>query len=227
MSLRVMYVDDEPQVLKVFKDLVEPLGLQVETFSDSREAALRINREKFDGVFLDAGMPDPDGFELTKLVRQSPSNYGTPIIMLTGSNDVETMRKGFRAGVTFFLGKPLTQSRLYLLLRTIQGAMLVEKKRYVRLPLSIVVTYRVDSLVVRSESRDLSEGGMLLEKSTGATVGQELDVEFVLPGASRPLKPRVKVVRLEAPDRMAVRFVGLKTEDLELIQEFVAEKVKG
>jgi CheY-like chemotaxis protein len=221
-----MYVDDEPPVLRVFKDLVEPLGLQVVTLSDSREAALRINREKFDGVFVDARMPDPDGFELTKLVRESPSNYGTPIIMLTGYNDVETMRKGFRAGVTFFLGKPLTQSRLYLLLRTIQGAMLIEKKRYIRLPIRIVVTYQAGSQVVRSESRDLSQGGMLLETAAGVAVGQELDVEFVLPGNTRPLKPRVQVVRLEAPDRMAVRFVGLKTADLELIQEFVAGKVK-
>ena len=226
MALRVMFVDDEPLVLEVFKDLVKPLGYQVVTFSDSREAALRINWEKFDGVFLNARMPPPDGFELTKLVRESPSNYGTPIIMLTGYNDVETMRKGFRAGVTFFLGKPLTQSRLHLLLRTIQGAMFAEKKRYIRLPLSIVVTYQAGSQVVRSESRDLSEGGMLLDKATGATVGQELDVEFVLPGASRPLKPRVKVVRLESPDRMAVHFVGLKTADLELIQQFVAGKVK-
>ena len=76
MSLKIMFVDDEPEVLKLFKAMAEPLGTEVQTFANSREAALRIRKEKFDGVFLDAMMPQLDGFELAKLVRASPSNFG-------------------------------------------------------------------------------------------------------------------------------------------------------
>lgn len=225
-ALKIMFVDDDPEVLKLFKALVEPLGCEVVTFADSREAAQRVQKEKFDGVFVDASMPHPDGFELAQIIRHSPSNFATPIVMLTGYDDAETMRKGFQAGVTSFIGKPLSQSRLAKLLTAMRGAMLREKKRYVRLPFKTPVTWRVGKQVFKSQSLNISETGMMLEKSGGATVGQELDLEFRIPQSSDPLKPHAKVIRKEPPDRIAVQFVGLKSNELETIQRFISEIIK-
>ena len=225
MGFKVMFVDDEPELLKLFKALAEPLGCEVLTITDSQEAAQRISKEKFDGVFLDAMMPGLDGFELAKRVRSSSSNSATPIAMLTGSNDVDTMRKGFQVGVTFFLGKPLSQQRLVLLLRTMRGSLLREKRRYARLPIRVVVTFRVGSQAVRTESVNISESGMLIERSGGAPVGFETTLEFVLPQPGRPLKLRAKVVRKDAPDLMAVQFQELKVEDHQALQEFVNAKI--
>jgi len=222
-----MFVDDEPQVLKLFKSLVEPLGFEVLTLADSQEAAQRIRKEKFDAVLVDAVMPHPDGFELTALIRGSPSNFAAPIVMLTGYDNAETMRKGFRAGVTCFLGKPLTQSRIMGMMRSLRGAMLREKMRYTRVPFKTVVICRLDSgRPFKSESVNISAGGILLEKSGGGTVGQELDLEFMMPQASHPVKPRGKIVHKEGPDRMGLKFITLETEELELIQRFVSEKMK-
>ncbi len=67
MPARIMAVDDEPDVLRTFKTLVEPLGYEVITIVDGREAAERLKSEKFDGIFVDAQMPHLDGFELTKM----------------------------------------------------------------------------------------------------------------------------------------------------------------
>lgn len=220
-----MFVDDEPEALKLFKTLVEPMGYDVVTLVNSQEAAQRIKKEKFDGVFVDALMPQPDGFELTKLIRTSPSNSTTPVVMLTGYDNAETMRKGFQAGITFFLGKPLTPSRLSVLMTTMRGAMLRAKRRYARLPFSTIVTCKRDRQVVKIESFNISEGGMLLAKLAGAAVGQELDLEFLLPKASNPLRPRVKVVRMDLLDRTAVQFVDPKATELEVIRQYISSRV--
>src|SRR5713226_4123435 len=107
-----MIVDDDPQALGLIKAIVEPLGYETVALENSREALSRLDKEKVDGVFVDARMPLLDGFELTRCIRNSPSNGPVPIVMITGCDDVESMRKGFSAGVTFFLGKPVIPARL-------------------------------------------------------------------------------------------------------------------
>ncbi len=145
MSLKVLIVDDEPAVLKLFKTIVEPYGFEVLTLADSGEAARRLEKEKFDGLFVDAQMSHPDGFELTQSVRASRLNSRVPIVMFTGYHDVEAMRKGFRAGVTCFIGKPVNHERLSGVLKTMRGSMLREKRRYARLPYRTAVTCRSGS----------------------------------------------------------------------------------
>src|SRR5208283_4228403 len=106
MSMKLLVVDDDPAALDLIKALVEPQGYEVLALTDSRRAAECVNKQPFDGVFVDVLMPKLDGFELTKLIRASRLNSRAPIVMITASQDLETMRGGFKAGVTFFLTKP-------------------------------------------------------------------------------------------------------------------------
>ena len=55
--MKILLVDDEPDICKLIKTMVEPLGVEVRTSSDSREAALILERDKFDGIMLDVAMP--------------------------------------------------------------------------------------------------------------------------------------------------------------------------
>ncbi len=226
MPLKVMVVDDEPDVLKTFKAIVESLGFEVLTVADSGEAARRLTSEKVDGIFLDARMPHPDGFELAQAVRASSMNSGAPIVMLTGYGDAETMRKGFEAGITFFMSKPIRQERLSGMLRVMHGPMLREKRRHARLPFTTTVTCTMGGQVTKSQSVNISEGGMLLESSGGASVGHDVDLAFALPQSPRPLRARAKVVRKEPPDRIGVQFRALEPEDREAIQRYITGRVK-
>jgi len=220
-----MVIDDEPVVLKAFKAIVESLGFEVLTVVDSGEAARRLTTEKFDGIFLDARMPHPDGFELTQTVRSSSINSSVPIVMLTGYGDAETMRKGFEAGVTFFMSKPIRPERLSGILRVMHGPMLREKRRHARLPFTTTVTCKIGNQVVKSDSVNISEGGLLLAGSGGMEVGQELDLEFVMPQSSRPLQARAKVVRKEPPDRFGVQLLTLDPEDREAIWRYITGRI--
>jgi len=132
--MRILLVDDEPDVCRLFKAMVEPLGVEVCTSSDSQEAAVILENEKFDGIMLDVAMPNMDGFELARRIRSTPPNQQAPIIMITGLDDVETMRRAFGAGATFFIGKPFSREKVYAIFRTARGAMLAEQRRFARLP---------------------------------------------------------------------------------------------
>ena len=227
MAMKLLVVDDEPQVLRFVKTLLESLGYEVLGLSDSKEAARRVDREKFDGIFLDACMPDPDGFALARIIRNSPSNGGVPIILLTGYDDVETMRAGFRAGITFFIAKPPDVKKLGEMLRVFHGAMLREKRSYMRLPLRTVVNCRVGSHQFTCASLNIGEGGMLLEQAGDLEAGQELELRFGLPNIPDVLNPRARVVRKDLAHHMAVQFVNLSEGDLKAIQTYIAGIVKG
>ncbi|MFB3923640.1 MAG: response regulator [Terriglobia bacterium] len=226
MALKLLIVDDDPDVLRVLKEMLQALSYEVLALTSGQEAAERLDRQKFDGVFLDARMPGMDGFALVRHIRASSTNSSAPVIMLTGYDDVETMRAGFKAGITFFLGKPPDLSRLSGLLRSFHAAMLREKRSYIRLPLRNVVTCTKGEHRFTSTSLNISEGGILLETSGGLDLGDDVNLTFSLPQSSGMLNPRGVVVRKGAPDKIAVHFSDLSSEDRKAIQDYIAGRVK-
>jgi CheY-like chemotaxis protein len=224
--MKLMIVDDEPEVLKVLKSLLESLGYEVLALADSREAAQRVERQKLDGIFVDAHMPHMDGAELVRHIRKTASNSSVPIVMLTGYDDVETMREGFRAGITFFLAKPPQMTALAGVLKPLHGAMLREKRSYIRLPLRTIVNCRTEKTQFTSASLNIGEGGMLLEQSGGLEVGQELELRFSIPQHQGMSNPRARVVRKEAATRIAVQFIDLPLEDRRAIQAYISGAVR-
>jgi CheY-like chemotaxis protein len=226
MAMKLLVVDDEPAVLKTIKNVLQSLGYEVLALADSREAAERVNRQKFDGAFLDARMPHLDGFALTRHIRGSLTNSSIPIFMLTAYDDVDTMRAGFRAGITFFLSKPPELRQLQGILKHMHAAMLKEKRSYARLPLRTVVSCRTGELQFTAASVNIGEGGMLLETSGGLQEGQEVELRFSLPEMQAGLNPRARVVRKEPSDRIAVQFTQLAPEERKAIQAYIAGIVK-
>jgi CheY-like chemotaxis protein/Tfp pilus assembly protein PilZ len=227
VPLRIMVVDDEPEVAKAIKAMTEPLGCDVVILTDSREAAKCLANEKFDGVFVDGRMPNLDGFELTEKVRASALNARVPVVMLTGYDDVQTMRKGFRAGINFFLGKPFTPDRILRLFRAMQGSILREKRRYARLPFRATVVWRSGARSGKAITVNLSEGGILMEIPDRLGLGDSVELEFDLPSTPQKLKVAATVVHTESHGpagtsrRVAVKFTRVDAVDNEAIQRYI------
>lgn len=229
MPFNILVVDDEQPILDLLKANLEPLGANVTATSESPEAARIVETKKFDGVILDVCMPELDGLELTRRVRASRLNRKVPVVILTGMDDVETMRKAYLAGATCFLGKPISQQRIERLFNAMRGPMLCDRRRHARLPFPIAVDCRW------GEDREncfvatcvnLSESGLLLQASETMEPGQELRLKFRLPTSRRRLRPRAKVVRHDVKRRFAVTFTALTTLEAEAIQTFIAGKLK-
>jgi len=217
-SVKVVAVDDDPNVLHAIKAVLEPLGCEVVVFEDAASAAVSLRTEKVDGIFVDAQMPGANGFDLTKTVRESGANSRAPIVLLSDVDDAATMRKGFHAGATFFLGKPLTRERIYHLFNATRGAMLVEQRRHRRFPFRAAVKCGYSGKQLNLHCINLSESGMLLDSGGGMGLGQEFDLEFLVPPGPKPIMARARTVRQEPPDGVAIEFVTLRPEDRQALQ---------
>lgn len=226
ISLKILAVDDEIATLELFKGIVGSLGYEVVGLTDSREAAQRVMQEKFDLVALDVQMPHLNGFELTRRIRESSSNRTVPILMFTSCDDIATMREGFAAGVTFFIGKPLSVSKLRGLFAAARGMMISERRRYVRLPLGVDVICAVGERRFKVRSLDLAQGGILLQGSGGMADGEVAEIEFSVPGEKQPLKIMAKVARKSGPQGMAMEFIDPEPPDRAALKRYVTTQTE-
>ena len=116
MPLRILVVDDEAINLKLVSRLLEMEGYEVIT-AQSGEASLRqIEQTPLDMALLDVMMPDMDGYELCRRLRQNPRTAGIPIVMLTALVDENDRLKGIEAGADDCLPKPFDVELLRALL---------------------------------------------------------------------------------------------------------------
>src|SRR5215471_20838192 len=105
MSLKILVVEDDPLMLDLMAQVLASFEAQVRPMGDSEEAAVLVEHERFDGIFLDLQMPKLNGFQLAARIRQSPSNRSTPIVVVTGGDDNKIMAQAFAVGGTLFLQK--------------------------------------------------------------------------------------------------------------------------
>jgi CheY-like chemotaxis protein len=223
--MKILLVDDEPEVCRLVKTMVEPLGVEVCTSSDSIEAASILETEKFDGIMVDVAMPNMDGFQLTRKIRATPPNQQAPVIMITGLDDVETMRRAFEAGATFFIGKPISREKIYAIFRTARGAMLAEQRRWARLPYRTTVTCARGEEKFTATSTSIGESGMDLESSGAARVDDVLTLEFNMPHVTPPIKITGKVRQKDELGPTSIEFIEPSEAGREVIREYVYSKI--
>ena len=116
--MRILIVDDENQALDAMASFLADPKVEIVSVTDSTEAAKQINSQHFDAMFIDFVMPPPNGMELMRMARISPLNQGTPIILVTGYDDIETRNKGAEEGATSFLAKPFTPQMIRNVLKS-------------------------------------------------------------------------------------------------------------
>jgi len=222
VSLKFLVVSHDLQIIRTIQSTLEELGSETVAYADSSEAAACVWDRAFDGVFLDADMPHPNGFELAGCVRASSVNAKIPVVVFSEVADGETMRKSFRAGATFFLRKFRLQEQVKCLYNATRGATLEERRSHARWSLQAKVECKFGNRRFDSTSVNISEASILLEQSGGLRVGQEFELAFNLPGVPEQLKSRARVVRREPPDRIAAEFVSMSREAKSAIRSYVA-----
>src|SRR6266851_8989905 len=161
-TLKLLVVENDPASLELMTEVFTSLKAEVRPVSDSEKAVGMVGQERFDGIFLDLEMPNLNGFDLARMIRESPWNKSTPIVIVTGRDERQTMQDAFALGATFFLQKPVDRQKLSVLFRTVSGGMLDNRRKYVRVPLQTEVICTVGSRTIRGISWNLSRGGMKL-----------------------------------------------------------------
>ncbi len=105
--MRILAADDDPTLRLIVKGGLGAGGHDVEVVETGAEAWDRLKKEHFPVVITDWMMPGLDGLQLTSLIRKTPRESYTYVIMLTGKGTREDYLTGVRAGVDAFLVKPL------------------------------------------------------------------------------------------------------------------------
>ena len=115
MSCTICIVDDEPSILDTLGGILEDEGYQVMVAKTGSEALTAIQMEPPDVVFLDIWMPELDGLEVLKRVREQFPNI--MVIMMSGHGSVETAVKATKLGAYDYLEKPLDSQKVTILVR--------------------------------------------------------------------------------------------------------------
>lgn len=109
---RILVVDDEADTVDVLSRHLQHEGF-VAIEAPSGTDCLRIVREsEVDVILLDLMMPEMDGFQVCKALKQDPVTAEIPIIMVTARDDIEARAEGIRLGVSEFLPRPFSRRQL-------------------------------------------------------------------------------------------------------------------
>lgn len=110
---KILIVDDEPNIVEVIRLYVEHVGYEPLVLHSGREVLHVIKREKPDLVILDVMLPDTNGFELCREIRDLPEpQCRLPIIMLTAKGESIDKLRGFNLGADDYLVKPFDPNEL-------------------------------------------------------------------------------------------------------------------
>ncbi|MDE3128150.1 MAG: response regulator, partial [Gemmatimonadota bacterium] len=116
----VLWVDDEAELLEPHRMFLRDKGFQVETASNADDAAEMVRRRTFDLVLLDEQMPGKRGLEAYRELREIDPNVA--IVMVTKSEEDETLNEALGADMSGYLVKPVTPRQVYsLVTRLIEG----------------------------------------------------------------------------------------------------------
>jgi signal transduction histidine kinase len=114
---RLLFVEDEATLREHLAERLSDEYL-VDTAGNGNDALLAVMRAKPTLVVTDIVMPDMDGVELLKTLRQSPGTRGIPVLLISGRAPEAQRIEGFEEGADGFLAKPYTERELRALIRS-------------------------------------------------------------------------------------------------------------
>jgi diguanylate cyclase (GGDEF)-like protein/PAS domain S-box-containing protein len=129
----VLIVDDDFSVRLLAREALEQAGFTVRDNDDGVGVLDQFEEEEPDIVLLDVMLPGVDGFTLCQQIRALPKGKNTPILMMTGLDDVASIQKAYRAGATDFITKPfnwlILAYRVRYMMRTSQLFLNLDKSQ--------------------------------------------------------------------------------------------------
>lgn len=109
---KVLIVDDQAEVVDVMGAILTHQGFVVESASDGLEGLARAIEGPPDIILLDISMPNMDGFETCRRLKNGSGTQGIPVVMFTSQADRESRITALQAGANDFLGKPVDSTEL-------------------------------------------------------------------------------------------------------------------
>ena len=107
---KILVVEDDKNLRKLIVTCLEKASYTVFETHNGEEALDLMDKEYVDLIVTDIMMPEMDGYELIKSLREA--NYNTPILIITAKEDIEDKRQGFNLGADDYMVKPINIDEL-------------------------------------------------------------------------------------------------------------------
>lgn len=113
LSKRILIVDDFATMRRIARLILQSLGFtNVEEAEDGKEALALIRNQRFDLVLSDCNMPNMNGLELLSTLRQDSELHDIPFIVMTSSDQKESLLEMVKAGASDYIEKPFKADAL-------------------------------------------------------------------------------------------------------------------
>ncbi len=128
MSEKILLIDDEQDFLTVMSERMEARNMQVSTAASAKEGLEKVTAGNFDAVILDLMMPEMDGIEALKLLKEK--NPDLAVILLTGHATIKQGIEAMKLGALDLLEKPADLNALTEKIHAAQAQkmLIIEKK---------------------------------------------------------------------------------------------------
>ena len=109
---RILVVEDEESLLILESILLTSKGYDVQGSTNGQEALDMLAESQPDLILLDIMLPNMDGFEVCRRIKEAPETRHIPVIMLTAKKSREDMAKGHEVGADWYITKPFKSANV-------------------------------------------------------------------------------------------------------------------
>jgi DNA-binding response OmpR family regulator len=109
---QIMVVDDDADTVSILARHLQREGFVAIEAASGAECIKLAREHPVDVILLDLMMPEMDGFQVCRKLKENPSTADIPVIMVTARDDLDARAEGMRLGVSDFLAKPVFRRQL-------------------------------------------------------------------------------------------------------------------
>ena len=103
---KILIIDDDEQATTLLERVLAIKGHQATSLNDSADTIQVATSTSPDLILLDLMMPEPNGFEVCKMLRADPNLFQIPIVIITAMDDNDSKETAYAAGANDYLTKP-------------------------------------------------------------------------------------------------------------------------